>query len=60
MRRANIAATRTGAVVVVMTAATCAGASASASASARTIIVVETSGVAESICWVSAATTTVC
>jgi hypothetical protein len=57
---------------MVMATATCAGVRASAvvvmpataypgvSASARPVIVVETSGVAESICWVSAAASSVC
>ena len=54
---------------MVMATASCAGVSASAvvvmpaaayAASARPVIVVETSGVAESICWVSAAASSVC
>ena len=55
---------------MVMATASCAGASASAvvvmpaaayaAASARPVIIVETSGVAESICWVSAAASSVC
>jgi hypothetical protein len=53
MATANCAGVSASAVMVVMPAAY-------AAASARPVIVVETSGVAESICWVSAAASSVC
>jgi hypothetical protein len=54
MATASCAGVSASAVLVVMPAA------AYAAASARPVIVVETSGVAESICWVSAAASSVC